>query len=256
MLAKAFRTAMRRHPAGILGGLLILVLPTTAMAGRFVNLTETAAFPRSEGEVVQAAAFSTCSGRPCRDDILEFQAGIEYGLLPRFQVGFALPSVAVSWSDESQSTRVGGTSFWGLYNFIDPEEKGWGLSGAILLAEDSGERMGEAALLAEKQLGPWVAVYNGVAGRAWARVPADGSADSMAHSLGASYQATGSLFLGLEGNLYLTRDDGWKNAGRYLGPNISLDTGRLWITASAQFTVGPGEIIPDQVIQAQVGLPF
>lgn len=256
MLYETTGRGPNRFPTWFLSGLLILCLCGPAWAGRFVNLVETATFPRSEGEVVQATAFSTCSKHSAHSDVLEFQAGVEYGLLTRFQIGFAFPSVAINWADDTKSTQVGGTAFWGLYNFVDPAAKGWGLTGAILVAEDAENRAGEFALLAEKQMGPWVVVYNGVAGRSWARIREFGSTDSMAHSLGVSCQVSNSIFLGLEGDQHLTHGDGWESSGRYLGPNLSVDTGRLWMTAAAQFAVDPGEFIPNQLFQAQIGLPF
>jgi hypothetical protein len=227
-----------------------------ATAGRFINLVETAALPTGEGEVVQAAAFSTCSGMPCRSDVLEFQMGVEYGLFNRFHVGFALPNVATSWTHEAISTEVGGTSFWGLYNFIDSGDKGWGLSGAVVFTEGPHTRSGEAALLFEKPVGSWVLVYNGVAGRSWAHLEEFGVSDGMSHSLGTSYEVTPTFFLGLEADWYLANNQGWESAGRYMGPNLSVDMGQLWITASAQFAIGPEEVIPNQVLQTQIGLPF
>jgi len=229
---------------------------TSASAGRFINLVETAALPAGTGEVVQAAAFSTCSGLPCRSDVLEIQTGVEYGLFNRFHVGFALPNVATSWTHEATSTVVGGTAFWGLYNFIDPEDKDWGLSGAAIFTEGPHTRSGEFALLLEKPVGSWVLVYNGVAGRSWSHLAEFGVSDGLAHSLGASYEITTTFFLGLEADWYLAKNQGWESEGRYMGPNLSVDTGRLWITASAQFAIGAEEVIPDQVFQTQVGLPF
>jgi hypothetical protein len=230
----------------------------SASAGRFVNISETATFPKGEGEVVQASAFSTWKDQSCRKEALDLQVGVEYGLFQRFQVGFALPQVATVWSQEGQFTEVGGTTMWGLFNFVDPEAQGWGLSLAAIVGENPNDRGGELALLAEKPLGDWIVVYNGIVGRTWARIVEFGKTDAMSHRLGASFQATGSLYLGVEADWVLVNDGGssWETAGRYVGPNLSVETGPLWITAAAHFAFGPGEIIPEQVYQAHVGLPF
>jgi hypothetical protein len=112
--------------------------------------------------------------------------------------------------------------------------------------------------LAEKPLGDWIVVYNGRVGRSWARIAEFGNTDAMSHSLGISFQATGSLFVGVEGDWILEKaeDTSWEPAGRYLGPNLSVEASPVWITAAAHFAFGPGDIIPEQVYQAQVGLPF
>jgi len=142
--------------------LVVLFSCGPASAGRFVNLAETATFPRGDGEVVQVTAFSTCNNPSCQVDALEFQIGVEYGLVDRLQVGFALPNVVTSWAGDHQTTEVGGTALWGLYNFV----------------------------------------------------------------------------------------------GRHLGPNISVETGPLWITAAAHFAVGSNVFNPEQIFQTHVGLPF
>ncbi len=237
---------------------MTLAGPGSALAGRFVNITETATFPRGEGEVVQATAFSKCRDQACANEALEFQVGVEYGLLDRLQVGFSLPQVATVWAEGTKSTAVGGTLVWGLYNFIDTESRGWGLSGVIIYAEGQEERGADLALLAEKPLGNWIVVYNAVGGRTWAGVDDFGRADAMSHSLGASYQVSGSLFLGVEGDWFLedTPDTSWTTAGRFVGPNLSVTAGPLWVTAAAHFSVGSPEVSPDRIFQAQVGLPF
>ncbi len=239
-------------------GLVLMSFCGTASAGRFVNLAETATFPRGEGEVVQVTAFSTCNGTACRVDALEFQVGVEYGLIDHLQVGFALPNVVTSWTQDQRTTEVGGTALWGFFNFVDPADKGWGLSLAAIAAESPVDRRGEMVLLVEKPLGDWIFVYNGSVGRSWARIDEFGSTEGMTHSLGMSFQVTNSIFLGLEGDWHLDHGDGsrWETAGRHLGPNLSVETGPLWITAAAHFAFGPGDFAPGQVFQTQVGLPF
>lgn len=238
--------------------LVSLLLAGPALAGRFVNITETATFPKGEGEVVQATSFSICTDGSCPVEVLELQIGAEYGLFNRFQLGFALPNVATVWGEDRKTTEIDGTSFWGLYNLIDPEAAGWGLALAAIYGQGDEFQTGELALLAEKPLGDWILVYNGIVGRSWARIEKLGHADAQSHSLGASYQLTGSIYLGVETDWFLENDPerGWESLGRYLGPNISVETGPLWVTAGAHFAFGPGDIIPEQVFQAQIGLPF
>jgi len=155
-----------------LASLVVLLFCGPASPGRFVNLAETATFPRGEGEVVQVTTFSTCNNLSCQVDALEFQVGVEYGLVDHLQVGFALPNVVTSWTED--------------------------------------------------------------------------------------YQATDSIYLGLEGDWHLDHSDGsrWNTVGRHLGPNISVDTGPIWITAAAHFPVGSGGFNPEQIFQTHVGLPF
>ena len=241
-----------------IAGLLVLFICGPASAGRFVNLAETATFPRGEGEVVQVTAFSTCNNQSCQVDALEFQVGVEYGLVDRLQVGFALPNVVTSWTEDHQTTEVGGTALWGLFNFVDPDQKGWGLSLAAIAGESPFDRRAELALIAEKPLGDWIVVYNGSVGRSWARIDAIGTSEGMTHSLGMSYQLTDTIYLGLEGDLHFDHSDGsrWETVGRHLGPNISVETGPLWITAAAHFAVGPNDFNPKQIFQTHVGLPF
>lgn len=238
--------------------LVLLIAVEPALAGRFVSIVETATFSPGEGELIQATAFSTFSSGTHREEALDLQLGVEYGLLRGIQVGFALPNVATVWTQETKSTKVGGTAMWGLFNLIDPETVGWGLTLAAIYGQGDDARTGELAFLAEKPLGSWTVVYNGTVGRSWARIQEFGQTDGMSHRLGASYQATGSVYLGAEGDWILESgpETSWETVGRYLGPNISMETGPLWITAAAHFAVGPGEIIPETVFHAQVGFPF
>lgn len=238
--------------------LILLVAVEPALAGRFVSIVETATFAPGEGELIQASTFSTFSGGPCREEALDLQLGVEYGLLHGIQVGFALPNVATVWTQETKSTKVGGTAMWGLFNLINPEAVGWGLTLAAIYGQSDDARTGELALLAEKPLGNWTVVYNGTVGRSWARIQEFGETDGMSHRLGTSYQMTGAVYLGIEGDWILENgpETSWETAGRYLGPNVSVEAGPLWITAAAHFAVGSEEIIPETVFHAQVGFPF
>lgn len=223
-----------------------------------MSIAETATFAPGKGEVIQATAFSTFSGGPHREEVLDLQLWVEYGLFRGIQVGVALPNVATVWTQETKSTKVGGTAMWGLFNLIDPETAGWGLTLAALFGQGDYQRTGEVALLAEKPLGDWTVVYNGTMGRSWARIQEFGQTDWMSHRLGASCRVTGAVFLGAEGDWILENgpETSWETAGRYLGPNLSVETGPVWITAAAHFTVGPEQTIPESVFHAQVGFPF
>lgn len=229
-----------------------------ALAGRFVNLTETAVFPQGEGEVVQATAFSACRGPGHSIDTIEFQAGVEYGLINRLQVGFALPALIATRDQATRTTAVDGTALWGLYNFIDPVTQGWGFAAAALYGGAADTQTGELALLVEKPFDRWLLVYNGILGRSWARISALDDTNFMTHHLGASWHAARGLYFGVETDWLLeqTPDTGWETAERYLGPNLSFETGPLWITAAAHFEIEGGDFTPDQVYRAQVGLPF
>ena len=114
----------------------------------------------------------------------------------------------------------------------------------------------ELQIILAKFLASWVLVYNGMVGRSWSRLDDSGFSDGMSHRLGASFEFSPSLFIGLEGDWYLEHARGWDTVGRFVGPNLSVDAGRLWITASARFAFGSAEATPGQVFQAQVGWPF
>ena len=243
----------------LISNVLVLLFATdSCLAGRFVSIIETATFPQGEGEVIQATTFSSISSGPVREDVLDLQLGVDYGLFHGVQVGFALPSVATVWTEDTKSTNVGSTVGWGLFNLIDPEAVGWGLTLAALYGQGDEDRTGQLALLAEKPLGNWTVVYNGTVGRSWARNQEFGQTDGMSHRLGASYQATGTVFLGVEGDWILENgpETSWETVGKYLGPNLSVETGPLWITAAAHIAVDSRDITPDTVFHAQVGFPF
>jgi len=202
--------------------------------------------------VVQATAFSSFTGGPHRENALELQVGVEYGLLHRLQVGFALPNVATVWTQNEKTTKVGGTAMWGLFNLIDPESAGWGLSFAAIYGQGDDDRAGELVLLAEKPLGDWIIVYNGVFGRSWARVEEFGETDAMFHGLGASYQVSGSVFLGIEAHWHMENSDGssWETTGRHLRPQPVGGNGTAVDHCSGSFRYRirrqqPGKGIPD-----------
>lgn len=145
-----------------------------------------------------------------------------------------------------------------IYNLTDPNKDwiGSSLYGEIKGYEDFLEL--ESKLLVHKDFGPISAVYNVDLEAEWEGAGLEENTGEFVQTLGLSYLVKPSIGIGAE-LLHEIEIPEWEKAGNsalYVGPNVTLRSGRLWATIAGLWQVTGIEKEPDFQLRTFVGLHF
>ena len=161
----------------------------------------------------------------------------EYGVTDRLQLAFYF----LDWRYEKSAKKSGTTTFQevaveAIYNLTNPNVAAFGsaIYGEIKGSGDYIEL--ESKLLFQKNLGPWVLVYNIGGEVAWENHYEDAEAEIM-QSLGVAYQISPSWSVGAELLHEIEVPEGRHlgDNGVYLGPNLSWRQTGFSITTTAMW---------------------
>lgn len=159
----------------------------------------------------------------------------EYGVTDRLQ----LACYFLDWRFEENKDDGGTTTFHdvaveAIYNLTNPNTAAFGsaLYGEIKGSGDFVEL--EAKLLLQKNLGPWMFVYN-VGGEVVWESHYDNDEAELMQSLGVAYQINPSCSVGLEAlhQIAVPEVEEFGDSGVYLGPNVSWRKGNFGLTTTA-----------------------
>jgi hypothetical protein len=238
------------------------LLPLVCFAGarRFGFVYEA---PTTPPGVIEVENWMTWQTHPPNDaDFaqIDFRHELEFGLTEHLQLGIYL----ADWNYHSRSAArsrglsYGDTAVEIIYNFTNPAVDWIGLSAYEEL--QMGDRHGEleSKLIAQKDIGRFVAAYNVALEAEWEGSRWREQNGELQQVLGLSYEFSPRFFLGAE-LLHEIGLPNWTEHGRaqlFAGPDISLRTGWWWITVTtlAQLTRHPDE--PELQIRAITGYTF
>lgn len=238
----------------------IIAAATTAEAGsrRFTYSYETTTMPKGAMELESSVTWKTGKDGVPGFDRFDMRHEFEFGVTDHLQLAFYF----ADWSYENSSDESGKATFQdvaveAIYNLTDPNTTPFGSAvyGEIKGNDDFIELEGK--LLLQKNIGPWVLVYNVGGEIAWENHYEQDEAELM-QSAGVSYQINPSLSIGAEALHEIAVPDVEiiGDNGAYLGPNISWRNDRFAVTMTGlwQLTSLSGE--PDFQLRTLFSIDF
>ncbi len=191
---------------------------------------------------------------------VDFRHEIEFGLTNRLQAGVYLAdwNYETGRSVESNGFAYADSALELIYGLTNPVTDWLGLALYEEIKAGDREFELESKLIAQKNLGPLVLVYNATLEAKWEGERLAQRAGEFAETAGLSYELTPRLLLGAELLHEIDLPD-WAEAGENIvfgGPNVSYRIGRWWatITGLVQLTRVGNE--PDLQVRTIFGYTF
>ncbi|MCB1184377.1 hypothetical protein KDM41_13165 [bacterium] len=229
-----------------------------AHAGRFMTIVEAETFAPGEGELVQAGSLTRLEDGTATQSEGSWQIGLEYGLLPRLQVGLALPAWTVVSGEQGTETDFDGTALWGVWNLVPPADGSLGLSLAASVSRCAAETSGEYGLVLERSGGALALVANLSFAHCHPHDPGQESGDHLLARGGVSRDLGHGFALALEGEWLADRFGslGYRAESFNWGPALLWEGGRAWVLGGALLDPDPLAEQRGAAWQVQAGVPF
>ena len=218
--------------------LLLCMLPTTAALAGARHFTFLYEAPTSAPGSIESENWITWQRvtNPERSDQIGFRHEIEIGVTDRFQASIYF----VDWSyarDSKQSTfNYSDSAIELIYNLTNPVIDPVGLSiyGEISAGRQHFEL--ESKLIAQKNFGPLILDYNLTLEAEWEEQGLQEHQGEMQQALGASYELSPRISVGLEFLHEFVFPD-WRDEGKirnvFVGPNVAFRHQNWFVTVTA-----------------------
>lgn len=237
----------------VIGSLAAFSVATQASERRFVFNYETSTAAKGAFEYEQYITWEHRGGF----DGWGFKHEFEYGISDTLQIGV----YAFNWEHQREaghnSTDWTGSGFELIKSLSDPNKDALGSAVYLeTLISDKAVSV-EGKLLLQKNFGPLAVVYNAVIEAEWE----DGYKEdvgTLEQTLGLSYQVTPKFFVGVEA-FYEVEFEHWSDAGQavvYVGPNLSVRSGKVWFTLAGLFKATGSSDEPDVQVRTIIGYNF
>jgi hypothetical protein len=194
---------------------------------------------------------------PERADQLDFRHEVEFGVTDKFQVSVYL----ADWFYENDNERSGFTyadsAVELIYNLTNQVVDPVGLS--IYAEIRAGDRLVEleSKLIAQKNFGPLILAYNATLEAVWEGSDLAEREGEFLQALGASYEISPRISAGVE-LLHEFVFPEWRDhktiRNLFVGPNISIRSGRLFVTATALAQATDTEDEPEVQVRTVFGI--
>ena len=183
---------------------------------------------------------------PARADQVEFRHEIEYGVTDKFQASLYLADWSYESTDEHSGATYSDSGIELIYNLTNPvvDPVGFSIYGELKVGDRLVEL--ESKLIAQKNFGPWILAYNATLEAVWEGDDLNEREGEITQALGASYEISPALSVGLELLHEFVLPD-WRDEetirNLFVGPNVSYRSGNWFVTVSAlaQATDTPDE---------------
>lgn len=192
-------------------------------------------------------------------DALVFRHEIEYGVTDRFQASLYFADWVYESTPEGSGTVFEDVGLEFIYNFTNPVTDPLGFS--LYQEYKVGYRLfeWESKAIFQKNIGRWILAYNATVEAVWEGEDLEETEGEIIQSVGASYEVTPHLSVGLEmvHEIVLPEWEGDDDAQNFfVGPNVSYRSGHWFVTSSflAQATDTSGE--PDFQWRTIFGIGF
>jgi hypothetical protein len=172
---------------------------------------------------------------PGQSDQVEFRHEIEYGVTHHFQVSVYVADWFYEKGPDRSGTTYSDSSVELIYNLTNPVVDPVGFS--LYQEYKAGYRLieWESKAILQKNLGPWILAYNATLEAVWEGRDLAETEGELSQALGASYELSPRLSVGLEMIHEAVLPD-WKNTGTirnfFIGPNVSYRQGRWFVTVT------------------------
>jgi hypothetical protein len=235
----------------------------SALAGvrRFTYIYEATTSPPGGFDVETWITWRTHTGDDPHFDQVDFRHELEFGVTERLQAavyladwdyhdGLSVNSAGFSYSDSALEL---------IYNFTNPVIDPLGLS--IYQEYKIGDELfeWESKLIAQKNFGPLILAYNATLEAVWEGENFEEREGELVQSLGASYEFSPRVSVGLElvHETVFPDWDGEESATNiFVGPNVSLRSGSAFITVTALVQATRTADEPDFQMRTVFGVAF
>ena len=198
-----------------------------------------------------------------RYDRVDFRHEFEFGVADNFDIAVYLPSWYYEDTEEHSGTQFGSIDVETIFYFSNPvtDPVGIGLYNEVKVGENFLEF--EQKLLAQKDVGKWVFLYNLVFETEVEHVFGDDEdtevEGELVNTLGASYAIAPGWFLGGEAFAEMAFEDWneYEHTTVYAGPVASYQgNDRWWVTITPVIQLSDTESEPDYQVRMIFGLTF
>jgi hypothetical protein len=206
--------------AGVAGS---MVASAHAGSRNFAYSYETTTMAKGAMELESIVTWKTDTPDDSQFQRFDIRHEFEYGVTDKLQLGLYF----ADWRYEENSTEAGDADFRdmaveAIYNLTDPNTSPFGsaLYGEIKGSDDFIEF--EAKYLLQKNIGPWILIYNIGGAIEWEHNYEDDEAELM-QSIGVSYRLSPSWSVGMEAlhEIAVPDVEDIGNSGVYVGPNMA-----------------------------------
>jgi hypothetical protein len=220
-----------------LASLSLLILPAICAFAGVRHFTFLYEAPTSAPGSVEMEDWITWKrGNDPRFDQVDFRHEFEFGITDQFQ----LSVYVADWNYENNSERDGFTfsdvAVEAIYNLTNPVIDPVGLS--IYQEVRAGDRLveWESKIIAQKNYGRWIFAYNATLEAVWEGDDLEEREGELSQALGASYEISPRLSVGLEFLHEFVFPD-WRDNENirnvFVGPNVSYRRGNWFVTTTA-----------------------
>jgi hypothetical protein len=223
----------------------------------FTGVYEAQTSPKGTLEYEQWVTWKTSTQADPGLDIFDFRHELEYSVSDNAMIALYLSD----WRVETGGAG-GSSATWknvaveSIYMFLNPSVDPLGISGYLEVKGGDDRFVVEGKVLVQKNMGKWVAVWNGIVEAEWEGEGLDEQTGVLGETAGVSYEVTPALRLGVELKHEVECADWseWQRPLLYVGPNVSYRKGDWWttVTPAIQTTNHDGE--PDYVVRMIVGV--
>jgi hypothetical protein len=233
---------------------LLLTLAVSADAGdrRFTYTYEATTSPKGQIEFEQWVTWKGVRSAAGDENAFEFRHELEFGITDHLQLGLYLSDWSLKNSGghtEANWSNVAGEVIWNLTN-PTTDLLGSALYGELKVGDEVVALEGKIIL--QKNIGRWIFAYNATIEAEWEGRQFDEQVGEFKGTAGISYQISPKFSLGAE--LYHEVEfENWEHAGDhafYIGPNMSVRSGKWFATATVLFQTTGISSEPD--IQSRV----
>ncbi len=228
-----------------LGAALAFVASASAGSRHFAYSYETTTMAKGAMELESSVTWKTDQEGDTDTESFDIRHEFEFGVTDRLQLAFYF----ADWSHAKTSGKSSRTKFEdiaveAIYNLTDPNTSPFGsaIYGELKGSDDFIELEGK--ILLQKNIGPWMFVYNSGGEIAWEDDYSTREAELM-QSIGVACQLNPSWSLGTEFLHEIAVPDAntLGDSGVYLGPNLSWRNRNFSATVTGlwQLTSVPGE---------------
>ena len=216
-------------------GLAIATFNTVAGVRHFTYLYEAPTSPPGGFEIENWVTWLHTTN-PEHSDELAFRHEIEFGLTDRFQASIYFADWSYSHSHNDSDLTFSDVAVELIYNLSNPVIDPIGVS--LYQEYRGGNRLfeWESKLIAQKNVGRWILAYNATVEATWEGEGLNEHEGEFQQALGASYQISPRLSIGLEflhEFVFPEWEDTQNIRNVFVGPNISYRRNNWFVTVTA-----------------------
>ena len=252
----------KRKSERLLSVLLLSILSAASSFGgvrHFTYLYEAPTSAPGSVELENTVTWArTTDGGPHLDDV-GFREELEIGITDHFQIGVYPLDWGYRGGNGNDGFSYDGGAIELIYNLSNPVVDPIGISLYQEIRAGRQHFESESKLIAQKNLGPLILDYNATLEAEWAEQGLKQTSGELQQALGASYEISPRLSVGLELIHEFIFPD-WRDdtniRNLFVGPNVSVRSGRWFVTVTALAQATNTASEPDFQVRTISGIDF